>query len=474
MASSRSFPPADDACAPVVRAVATWLDALPATGGPLAFALSGGRDSIVLLDAGAAALRERGRRALGLHVHHGLQADADRWSAFCAQAGADRGVAYGERRVVVARPPRASLEAQARDARYAALRELAREHGAHAVALAHHQDDQAETLLLQLGRGAGPAGLAAMAASSTDAAGLTWCRPLLGLPRAAIDAYARDARLQWVEDPSNADPRLRRNAVRQRVAPAFASTLPGYPGTLARAALHQAEAAALLDALAEIDARDARYDAADGAIDAAALARLPPARARNLLRWFLHARGLPPPSSARLEAMLRQLAGAKVDARVALPHAGTVVGRHRGRVFVHAASPHGYLLPWHGETSVALPHGVLAFEAAKGDGIDAERSAAGLAIRPRRGGERLRLAPDRARRELKSLLCESGLPAWEREALPLVMAGDALVAVPGIGVDVAWRAPPGRPGWRPVWYRGAVAAADQAAAPGPSRTKGGR
>jgi tRNA(Ile)-lysidine synthase len=435
----------------VVRAVAAWLDALPAAEGPVAFALSGGRDSIVLLDAGAAALRARGQRVLGLHVHHGLQADADRWSAFCAQACADRGVAYAERRVVVARPPRASLEAQARDARYAALRELAREHGAHAVALAHHQDDQAETLLLQLGRGAGPAGLAAMAASSTDPSGLTWCRPLLGLPRAAIDAYARAARLEWVEDPSNADRRLRRNAVRQCVAPAFASTLPGYPGTLARAAVHQADAAALLDALAEIDARDAHYDAAGGAIDAAALAGLPPARARNLLRWFLHARGLPPPSSARLEAMLRQLAGARADARVALVHAGAIVGRHRGRVIAHAAPPGDYLRPWHGEPTVELPHGELAFEPAEGAGIDAARVAAGLAIRPRHGGERLRLAPGEARRALKSLLRESGLPVWERESLPLVANGDTLVAVPGIGVDAAWRAQPGRPGWLPVW-----------------------
>jgi tRNA(Ile)-lysidine synthase len=474
MASSRSFPPADDARAPVVRAVATWLDALPATGGPLAFALSGGRDSIVLLDAGVEALRARSRPAIGLHVHHGLQADADRWSAFCAQACADRGVAYAERRVVVARPPRASLEAQAREARYAALRELAREHGAHAVALAHHQDDQAETLLLQLGRGAGPAGLAAMPASSTDASGLAWYRPLLGLPRAAIDAYARAARLQWVEDPSNDDTRLRRNAVRQRVAPAFASTMPGYPGTLARAAAHQAEASSLLDALAEIDARDAHYDAAGGAIDAAAFAGLPPARARNLLRWFLHLRGLPPPSSARLEAMLRQLAGARADARVELAHAGAIVGRHRGRVVAHAAPPGDYLRPWHGEPTVELPHGELAFEPAEGAGIDAARVAAGLAIRPRRGGERLRLGPDRARRELKSLLCESGLPAWEREELPLVMAGDALVAVPGIGVDIAWRAPPGRPGLRPVWHRGTAAPANQAAARGPSRTRGSR
>jgi tRNA(Ile)-lysidine synthase len=239
--------------------------------------------------------------------------------------------------------------------------------------------------------------------------------------------------------------------VRQRVAPAFASTLPGYPGTLARAAVHQAEAAALLDALAEIDARDARYDAADGAIDAAALAGLPPARARNLLRWFLHARGLPPPSSARLEAMLRQLAGARADARVALVHAGAIVGRHRGRVIAHAAPPGDYLRPWHGEPTVELPHGELAFEPAEGAGIDAARVAAGLAIRPRHGGERLRLAPGEARRALKSLLRESGLPVWERESLPLVANGDTLVAVPGIGVDAAWRAQPGRPGWLPVW-----------------------
>jgi len=455
MASSRSSTPADDPRARIVRAIAAWLDALPATGEPIAFALSGGRDSIVMLDAGASALRARGRPALGLHVHHGLQADADHWSGFCARACADRGVAYAERRVFVPRPPRTSIEAQARDVRYGALRALAQEHGARVIALAHHQDDQAETLLLQLGRGAGPAGLAAMPVSAVDATGLEWCRPLLGLPRADIDAYARDARLQWVEDPSNADPRLRRNAVRQRIAPAFASTLPGYPGTLARAAAHQADAALLLDALAAIDARDARYDAADGAIDASALAVLPPARARNLLRWFLHARGLPPPSAARLDAMLRQLADARPDARVELLHAGAIVGRHRGRVVAHVAAPGDYLRPWHGEATIALPHGELAFERAEGAGVDADRAAAGLAIRPRHGGERLRLAAGQARRALKSLLRESGLPVWERDALPLVMAGDTLVAVPGIGVDVAWQAAPGRPGWLPLWRRGA-------------------
>lgn len=456
MASSRSSIRADGPRAPVARAIAAWLDALPATRGPVAFALSGGRDSMVLLDAGAAALRSRGRDALALHVHHGLQPDADRWSAFCAGACARRGIAYAGRRVVVARAPRSSLEAVARDARYDALRALAREHGASVVALAHHQDDQAETLLLQLGRGAGPAGLAAMPAVGIDGSGIAWHRPLIALPRSAIDAYACDAGLEWVEDPSNADPRLRRNAVRQRIAPAFAGTLPGYPATLARAAAHQADAALLLDALAEIDARDARYDASEGAFDTAALERLPPPRARNLLRWFLHARGLPPPSAARLDAMLRQLAGARPDARVELAHAGMRVGRHRGRVLVHGAPPGDYLRPWHGEATVPLPHGELAFERTLGSGVDAERVASGFAIRPRRGGEGLRLARGGGRRALKSLLRESGLPAWERDALPLLVSGDTLVAVPGIGVDVAWRAGPGRPGWMPVWHRAAI------------------
>ena len=451
MASSRSSTRAEAPRAPVARAIAAWLDALPGTAGPVAFALSGGRDSIVLLDAGAAALRSRGIGALGLHVHHGLQPDADGWSAFCAGTCAQRGIAYAERRVAVERAPRSSLEAEARDARYDALRALAHAHGARVVALAHHQDDQAETLLLQLGRGAGPAGLAAMPAVAVDASGIAWCRPLLGVRRAAIDAYARDAGLEWVEDPSNADLRLRRNAVRLRVAPAFAAALPGYPATLARAAAHQADAAQLLDALAAIDARDARYDADEGTLDAGALGRLPPSRARNLLRWFLHARGLPPPPAARLDAMLRQLAGAKADARIELPHAGAIVGRHRGRVAVHAAASADYDRPWHGEPTVPLPHGELAFERTVGAGVDADRAASGLAIRPRRGGERLRLARGAARRALKSLLRESGLPAWERDALPLVMAGDALVAVPGIGIDLAWRAAPGRPGWLPIW-----------------------
>src|SRR5436190_2151646 len=208
MASSRSSTPAD----PVERAVAAWLATPLASRGPVAFALSGGRDSMALLDAGARALRERGREAIAFHVHHGLQAGADAWSAHCARECASRGVDYAERRVSVVRTPRSSVEAMARDARYAALRELARDNGVATIALAHHQDDQAETLLLQLGRGAGPAGLAAMPAEHVDDDGVAWRRPLLAVTRAEIAAYADARALRYVDDPSNGDTRWRRNA----------------------------------------------------------------------------------------------------------------------------------------------------------------------------------------------------------------------------------------------------------------------
>src|SRR5207249_8506584 len=164
--------------------------------------------------------------------------------------------------------------------------------------------DQAETVLLQLLRGAGPQGLAAMPEARIDATGLKWLRPLLDIPRAAIDAYVKERRLAWVDDDSNADSRYTRNALRSAVVPALASMAAGYPATVARAAAHQAEAAKLIDDLAVLDAADA-FDGAT--LSRKALIELPPHRARNLLRWFLRQRGLSQPSSSRLAAMYDQL-----------------------------------------------------------------------------------------------------------------------------------------------------------------------
>ncbi|MFO1314119.1 MAG: tRNA lysidine(34) synthetase TilS [Burkholderiales bacterium] len=436
----------DDVRAAAARALAAHVPA----GAAIAVALSGGRDSVVLLDALFHVAPPRGHRVAALHVHHGLSPNADRWQRFCADLCATRGVPFTARAVVVPRTPQASVEAEARRLRYAALADAAVAAGIRHVALAHHRDDQAETLLLQLLRGAGPHGLAGMPAARTDLHGVTIVRPLLDCPRAAIDAYAQAAGLAWVDDESNAAHRHLRNAVRHVVLPALVRVAPQAPATLARAARHQADAARLADDLAALDA--ATYGN-HGSLECAALAALPPHRARNLLRWFVRQHGLPAPSEARLAAMMAQLAAARADANVALAHGGVELGVWRGRVVVHPASPPAFDVRWSGESELTLPHGRLAFDRADGAGLDATRiAAAPVSVRPRTGGERLQLAAGRPRRALKSLLQEAGLAPWDRRALPLVFCGDALAAAPGVGVDAAFAARPGAPGVTVVWH----------------------
>lgn len=425
-------------------AVAAALAALPAQA-TVAVALSGGRDSVALLDV-------LGKLAVPLrafHVHHGLSPHAAEWAAFCETLCAQRGVPCTVHRVSVPRAPQASLEGEARRVRYAALAATAREHGIRYVGLGHHRDDQAETLLLQLLRGAGPHGLAAMPALRDDARGVVWWRPLLGVSRADIDGYVQREDLRFVDDESNAHLHYTRNAVRHVVMPVLAQVAGNAPATLARAAANQAEAAHLMDDLARVDARDA-YDGAS--LARAALAALPPHRARNLLRWFLRQRGLAMPSSARLAAMHDQLAGARPDARVRIAHAGAEIGVYQDRIRVHPSPPPAYEIAWSGEPELRLPHGRLAFGRAHGEGIAADRIAGRVVrVRPRAGGERLQLAANRPRRALKSILQDAGVPPWERQRVPLVYCGDALAAVAGIGVDAAFAAAPGAPGITLTW-----------------------
>jgi tRNA(Ile)-lysidine synthase len=465
MASSRRWSPAD-AIAPAHgsatanKAPAGDSATLPAAvdaalarhapdGARIAVALSGGRDSVALFDAVAELAPARGLVVTAIHIHHGLSPHADAWARLCAELCAARAVPFIERRVDVAQGARKSVEAEARRSRYASLSAAAIAAGVHAVLLAHHQDDQAETVLLQLLRGAGPHGLAAMPSARTDAAGMLWLRPLLDVPRAVIDAYIRSRDLHFVDDESNADVRYARNALRAHVVPALASVASGYPATVARAARLEAEAAALIDDLAAIDAKDA----CDGAtLSRDALRALPEHRGRNLLRWFLRQRGLPPPSARRLDAMYTQLRDARIDAHIRLPHAGSELGLHRARIVVHRSPPPPFDLRWNGETTLAFPHGSLGFVPVRGRGIAvACLAAVDVHIRSRHGGERIQLAGDRPARAVKSLLREAGIPEWTRHGLPLVWCGESLAAIPGIGVDHRFAAAGAADGLDPVW-----------------------
>ncbi|MBK6335701.1 MAG: tRNA lysidine(34) synthetase TilS [Betaproteobacteria bacterium] len=419
----------------------------------VAVALSGGGDSMLLLDVLAELAADIGVVASAVHVHHGLSPHADAWAAFCATACAARSLPLVQARVAVAREPGRSLEASARAARYAAFAAL----DVDAVALAHHADDQAETLLLQLLRGAGPAGLAAMGAQRAPRHGPLLLRPLLALPRATLLAAARARRLDWIDDESNADVRIRRNYLRAEIAPRLAGAFPGYPQTLLRAAAHQADAARLADELAAVDAQGALgFDPVDGpTLECARLVALAADRehrARNLLRWFLRRHDLAAPSADRLDAMLRQLVGAAADARVRLVHEGLEIGIHRRRIVVHAPAARWTERRWNGESEVVLPHGRLVFASARGRGLAGDGLASGsLLVRPRQGGERLRPGRGRPRQLLTHLFQQQGVPTWQRDGWPLLYCGDTLVAVPGVGVDPGFAAGGEDPGVELVW-----------------------
>src|ERR1043166_4002726 len=246
MANSRNSRRAesDASVAAVHAALAAALESHVGPGARLAVALSGGVDSMVLLEAVCALAPQHRLQVSAIHVHHGLSPNADAWASFCAEQSAARGLPLATHRLSLRRERAASLEASARKLRYECF--LAAD--VDLIALAHHADDQAETLLLQLMRGAGPHGLAAMPAFKPGRP--AFLRPLLALTRDALVAYARARKLSWIEAESNADLRYARNFLRREIAPLLRARFPGYPATLVRAANHQADAAALADELA--------------------------------------------------------------------------------------------------------------------------------------------------------------------------------------------------------------------------------
>ena len=418
-------------------------------GATLTLALSGGVDSVVALDILAGLARAHPFALDCLHVNHRISPHAGAWARFARAAARAYGVQCRVRTVELTPYRRLGVEGAARAARYAAF---ARVRGDFLV-LAQHRDDQAETVLLQLVRGAGVAGLAGMAAARR-AGGPTLLRPLLGAARAEIEQYARDRGLEWVEDESNADERYARNLVRRRVMPLLARLNPAAPANLARSATHLAEAHELARALAALDAREAMRE---GRLSAAALARLPPARARNLLRWTIAEAGLVAPEAARLDELLRQLVGARVDAGVQIVLDGALVRRYRDAIWLvpaQAAPPAGFRARWDGRRAWHLPElgGTLRFKATTGVGMAARPlDDRPVEVRLRAGGERFQPDRRRPRRMLKTLLQEHGIPPWERERLPLLYCAGKLVAVPGIGVAAGAAAAPGERAWAVSW-----------------------
>jgi len=435
MASSRT-PRSADPLEVADRLLAT----VELRGKRLVAGLSGGRDSVVLLDVLRRLESKHGYEVRAIHVHHGLSPNADRWARFCAGLCRRWKVPLATRRVKVDRARGAGFEGAAREARLAAFRSAR----ADALALAHHLDDQAETVLLGLLRGAGVRGASGMRFHARLGA-LRVLRPFLEVPRAVLAAYAATRKLQWVEDESNQDETRARGYLRRRVLPEIEARFPRWRDALARAARHFAEADALLRSrVGDVPRLTTRALRGSDSV------------ARLRLREFLAAHGLRAPSARRLEEMLRQLRGAAAHARTEIVHDGAALRVYRGGLFLERKMPAPQFEPlvWAGEPRLAIPslEGELRFRRALGAGIDAARLAGRpVVVRLRRGGERLQPHPRRPRRALKDLFQEAGVPPWRRARLPMLFCGDDLVWVPGLGVDAAYLARGACRGIVPQW-----------------------
>ncbi|WP_349771873.1 tRNA lysidine(34) synthetase TilS [Thauera sedimentorum] len=418
-------------------------------GATLCCALSGGVDSVLLLH-GLAALRETlGFRLVAAHVHHGLSPNADDWAASCAGQCARLGVSLQTFHVAVDRGDPAGLEAAARRVRHAALRRVACDW----LVFGHHQDDQAETLLFRLARGAGVRGAGGMAAVEPGAPGRL--RPLLGVRRARIEQAARDAGLVWVNDESNADLRHTRNALRHRVLPALEAVFPAAVPALARAAENFREADELLDALAAEDA----LRCGGRRLSREALCALPSARLRNLLRWRMRDLGVEPVSRARLIETERQLRETAPGRPLRLPLGELACCVYRDELWLERALPaNPVALCWRGETRLGWGDGAVAFEATLGRGLSAAAlgKAGEVWLAPRWPGLAMRLQAGRPRRSFKNLCQEAGVPPWLRDRLPVLRVDGEAVWIAGIGVAAGWQCAAGEEGVLPVWQHGGI------------------
>lgn len=386
----------------------------------LCVALSGGPDSSALLHALAAmpAARERGLRAL--HVDHGLHPDSRTWARHAVDFCATLDIRCDVQRVTVDTDAGKGLEAAARDARYAAL--AAALQPGEWLLLGHHRDDQVETVLLKLLRGAGPEGLGGMREQRPLGAGQLW-RPLLGLPRATLQGYVDAQQLACIDDPANADTRLSRNVLRHQILPRIMAHWPHALDSIEHSASLCHDAA---DALRTqwLDAWNTLHDEATDTLQLDGWLALAPALREPLLAHWLHSRGLPAPTTAQRRQIERQ-AAAQPGRVPCIRWPGAELHLWKGHLWALApptAFDRDWQAAWDG-AAVTLPDG------GRLELIDGQRLSTPLVIRLRQGGEHIKPHGDPHTRELRDLFQQGRVPPWQRQACPMLWDGPVLVGV---------------------------------------------
>ncbi len=424
------------------------LQSFSLAGQRVGVALSGGLDSTVLLNLMAEARDACGYHLSALHINHQLSANANKWQGFCESHCVSLNIPFQAITVEVARGPGVSLEAAARDVRYKAFSSLNVDY----VVLGHQLDDQIETFFLQLLRGSGDRGLAAMPLiKSAAGAPIKYLRPLLDVPRTEILFYAQAHNLAWIDDESNASRDFNRNFLRHDILPLLEKRFPAYRTTIYRSTQHLAESAQLLREIAGADLQQALIGKT---LSLAFLQALTPGRASNLLLAYLVSQKVPAPTTARLLQLMKQIK-ARPDANIDVRMGPYTIRRYQSVLHVEpqqAAQP--FCVEWCGEAEQEIDAlgGTLVFEKAQGLGLSLEKLQRNpVTIRLRQGGEKLTPDCKRPRRSLKNLLQEARIAPWQRQKMPLIYSGKELAAVVGIGIDCHFKANPDEPGVLVRW-----------------------
>jgi tRNA(Ile)-lysidine synthase len=405
-------------------------------------ALSGGVDSVVLLHLLHQLQKIQNFTLKASHVHHGLSKNADKWVKFCEKLCTKLSIPLDVNYIKLPQKKSLGIEGEARQLRYEKLLQSQTD----LVVLAHHEDDQAETFLLQLIRGAGVKGLSSMA--HFDDTRRLW-RPLLNTPRIDIESYAKKHKLKWIEDESNQNIDFDRNFIRSKVLPILKNRFNHIIKVISRSASHLAEAQYLLDDLAKMDLKSyLKSDNYKHKLHVKTLDKLSLSRAKNVLRYWLEINDQMMPSKDLLDELLRQVLTAKKDATIKIQLSKDFeIRRYQDEIYIVQKNQNGqknYEIIWKGESEIILPNGQkLTFKKVKGRGIHLKfLRDQKLKIRNRQGGESFKPDSKRPTKKIKQLLQESDLPSWERDFFPMIFVGDELAALPNFGIDQKYQVSP--------------------------------
>lgn len=405
-------------------------------------ALSGGIDSVVLLNLLHQLQKTQNFTLKASHVHHGLSKNADKWVKFCEKLCTKLSVLLDVHHIKLPQKKSLGIEGEARRLRYEKLLTSKSD----LVVLAHHEDDQAETFLLQLIRGAGVKGLSSMA--HFDATRRLW-RPLLNVSRIDIEKYAKKHKLKWIEDESNQNIDFDRNFIRAKILPILKKRFNHIIKVISRSSSHLAEAQYLLDDLAQMDLKNyLKSTNYNHKLKVKALEKLSNTRAKNILRYWLEINDQMMPSKDLLDELLRQVLTAKKDATIKIHLSkDDEIRRYQDEIYIvpkYKQTHKNYEIIWDGQSEIILPNGQkLTFKKVKGQGIGLDfLKDKKLIISNRKGGESFKPDLKRPTKKIKQLLQESNLPPWERDHLPLIFLGGDLASIPNFGVDIKYQVKP--------------------------------